>query len=233
MKKLPQHIAIIMDGNGRWAQQRKLPRIAGHKVGADSVREVVRCCSDLGVAVLTLFAFSTENWKRPEKEVSFLMQFFSLMLKRELPQLLHEKVQLRFIGDRTSLNSKLQKVLAQAEQLTANNSGLKLVIAINYSGRWDIINAAQTIARAVATKSIKPDEVTQEVLQSYIALSDLPEPDLCIRTSGEQRISNFMLWQLAYTEFYFTDVLWPDFREKELQQALAVYAERKRRFGAI
>lgn len=231
--KIPQHIAIVMDGNGRWAKQRKLPRIAGHKVGVDSVRTVVQLCSDKGVKVLTLFAFSTENWSRPSKEVNFLMHLFVTVLGREVKKLHAKNVCIRFIGERNSLDKKLQQSISKSETLTAKNSGLKLVIALNYSGRWDITNATRNIVAKVAAGTLTANNITSELVHSYTCLSDLPEPDLFIRTSGELRLSNFLLWQLAYTELYFTEVLWPDFREAELNAALLAYARRDRRFGRI
>lgn len=230
---VPRHIAIIMDGNGRWAKQRNLPRISGHKVGVESVRAIVQACNDKGVEVLTLFAFSTENWNRSKLEVSFLMHMFVAVLGREIKKLHQENACVRFIGDRTNLGRRLQKSIEQAEQLTANNTGLKLVIALNYSGRWDIVNATRKIAAQVEAGLLRSAAITPEVFQAHLSLADLPEPDLFIRTSGEQRISNFMLWQLAYTELYFTDILWPDFREEALNSALVAYAQRDRRFGKI
>lgn len=230
---LPRHIAIVMDGNGRWAKQRSLPRIAGHKVGIDSVRAIIQACSDLGIEVLTLFAFSTENWKRPKLEVAFLMRLFVTVLGREIKKLHANNAQVRFIGDRAALSRSLQKSIQHAEELTANNTGLKLVLAVNYSGRWDIAEAARQIGAEIEAGLIHSTAITPEIFHNHLSLNDLPEPDLFIRTSGEQRISNFMLWQLAYTELYFTDILWPDFREGALQTALSAYAARERRFGKI
>lgn len=231
--RCPRHIAIIMDGNGRWAKKRKLPRIAGHKVGVDSVRAIVRACSDKGIEVLTLFAFSVENWKRSKEEVGFLMRLFIKVLEIEAKKLHKEKVCIRFIGDLESLDSKLQKVIKSTEDLTKKNTGLKLVIAINYSGKWDITNAARNIAAKLEKGELLAKDISIELFNAYTQLSDLPPPDLLIRTSGELRISNFMLWQLAYTELYFTECLWPDFREAELDAALLEYSKRERRFGDI
>ena len=233
MDKIPQHIAIVMDGNGRWAKQRGLPRIAGHKIGADSVRAVIKACAKHGVKVLTLFAFSTENWERPAAEVNYLMRLFFSSLKKEVKELHKNNVQLQFIGDQTRLSEKIREQMEQAQKFTALNTGLKLVIALSYSGRWDITEAARKLSNAVAQGRIQAAAITENDLKQYICLADLPEPDLFIRTSGEQRISNFMLWQLAYTELYFTDVLWPDFREPDLLAALAAYANRERRFGLV
>lgn len=231
MNKIPQHIAIVMDGNGRWAKQRGLPRIAGHKVGVDRVREVVKICAKEGVKVLTLFAFSTENWERPVQEVGYLMRLFFSTTKREVKELHKNNVQLRFIGDHSRLSESIKEQIKQAEEFTASNTGLKLVVALSYSGRWDITQAMQRLGGEIENARLQASAITGELIQKYICLGDLPEPDLFIRTSGEQRISNFMLWQLAYTELYFTDVLWPDFHESNLLAALAAYANRERRFG--
>jgi undecaprenyl diphosphate synthase len=225
MNNLPRHIAIIMDGNGRWAKQRNLPRLAGHKAGGQAAREIIKTCSQKNIEVLTLFAFGVENWKRPQDEVDNLMRLLFEILQKHTADLHKYNIQLRIIGDRTKLNKKLQNKLLSAEQETAQNTGLKLNAAINYSGRWDILQAV---------KKVKSDiPITQEYFQSLLSLHDLPEPDLFIRTSGEQRLSNFLLWQLAYTELYFTDVFWPDFHEQELAKALQAYAKRERRFGGV
>jgi undecaprenyl diphosphate synthase len=228
---LPRHIAIIMDGNGRWAKRRGLPRIAGHRAGVEAVRRTVRACTTLGVEVLTLFAFSSENWRRPKAEVSLLMDLFLSALQGEINRMHENNVRLRVIGDRSAFSKKLQRCIADAESFTGGNTGLTLVIAANYGGRWDIAQAAQRLAERVAAGSLSPQGVTPEALQSHMCLSDLPEPDLFIRSAGEQRISNFLLWQLAYTELYFSDCLWPDFDEAQFQAALSSYARRERRFG--
>lgn len=228
---VPRHIAVIMDGNGRWAKKRLLPRVAGHKAGVDAVREIVRCCVEKKIEVLSLFAFSSENWQRPEQEVSYLMELFLTALEREAKKLHKQNIQLRIIGDRTRFDAKLREHINTAEQLTAANTGLKLVIAANYGGRWDIAQAMQQIARAIEEGQLKSQDISAELIQRYVTLADLPEPDLFIRTSGEQRISNFLLWQLAYAELYFTDVMWPDFNEAEFDKALAFFAGRERRFG--
>ena len=229
MNKLPRHIAIIMDGNGRWAKQHNLPRLTGHKAGGTAAREIIKACSQRGIEVLTLFAFGIENWKRPHEEVDNLMKLLFTTLQKHTADLHKYNIQLRIIGDRTRLNKKLQNKILSAEQETVQNTGLKLNTAINYSGRWDILQAVQRL-----TKEVKSGEpITQEYFQSLLSLHDLPEPDLFIRTSGEQRISNFLLWQLAYTELYFTDILWPDFHEQELEKALQAYASRERRFGGL
>jgi undecaprenyl diphosphate synthase len=228
---LPRHVAIIMDGNGRWAKKRKLPRIAGHRAGVDSVRKVVRACGKNGIEVLTLFAFSSENWRRPKREVTLLMELFMGALQQEVDSLDRNNVRLRVIGKLKDLPPRLQALIENAEKVTSNNSGLTLVIASNYGGHWDIANAAQQVAQRVKDGEISVEEVTPELLQQHICLNDLPEPDLFIRTGGERRISNYLLWQLAYTELYFTDSLWPDFGENEFDIALTSFASRQRRFG--
>lgn len=228
---LPRHIAIIMDGNGRWAKQRHLPRVAGHKVGVDAVRKTVESCAKKGIEVLTLFAFSSENWRRPETEVNYLMELFIAALEREAQNLHKQNIQLRIIGDRTRFDDKLSRQMDQVEKLTCENTGLKLVIAANYGGQWDMTEACCQLAKEVEAGAIIADEITPELLQSKLSLSSLPDPDLLIRTGGEQRISNFMLWQVAYTELYFTDVLWPDFDAEALEKALQFFANRERRFG--
>ncbi|MDP5240513.1 polyprenyl diphosphate synthase [Uliginosibacterium sp. 31-16] len=225
---VPQHIAIVMDGNGRWARQRFLPRVAGHKRGLDTVRDVVKLCIDHGVAHLTLFAFSSENWRRPQEEVSFLMQLFMQALREEVKKLHKNNIRLRVIGDLSRFDAKLVETISQAEQLTAGNSALSLSIAANYGGRWDILNAMNQM---LAADDSKRKGFSEEDLAPYLCLANAPEPDLFIRTGGEQRVSNFLLWQLAYTEFYFTDCLWPDFNSAEFDLAIASYRQRERRFG--
>lgn len=229
--KIPNHIAIIMDGNGRWAQQRKLSRHAGHKAGVEAVRLIIEACAKRRVQVLTLFAFSSENWKRPKTEVSLLMELFLVSLKREINKLHNNNIRIKFIGDRQAFSGSLISQINQAEKLTENNSGLVLVIAVNYGGRWDITQATIEIAKQVANGELKLADINQQQLAKYMCLADLPEPDLFIRTSGEQRLSNYLLWQLAYTEMYFTDVYWPDFNEQILDQAIQAYNRRQRRFG--
>ena len=228
---LPRHVAIIMDGNGRWAKKRHLPRVAGHKVGVETVRAIVKACGEKKISALTLFAFSSENWQRPGAEVSYLMKLFFTALEREAKKLHQQNVCLRVVGDRSPLDQKLLAQIAAVEELTANNSGLKLILAVNYGGRWDIANALRIINREVEQGLYASHDITPDLIQSKLILADLPEPDLFIRTSGEKRISNFMLWQLAYTELYFTDVLWPDFTVEEFEKALAHFANRERRFG--
>ncbi|MGD9391035.1 MAG: isoprenyl transferase [Thioalkalispiraceae bacterium] len=230
-EKMPEHIAIIMDGNGRWAQQKGKPRYAGHKAGVEAVRDVVKQCSVKGIKVLTLFAFSSENWRRPEKEVGLLMELFMMALDREVKKLNENNVQLRIIGDKTAFNEKLQKRIEKSEALTADNTGLVLNIAANYGGQWDITQAVRKLAHKVEAGELKPDAITEHSIAAELNMADLPEPDLFIRTGGEQRISNFLIWQLAYTELYFTDVLWPDFKREQLNKAIESFAGRQRRFG--
>jgi len=228
---LPRHIAIIMDGNGRWARARMLPRYVGHREGVKSVRRAVEACLEKNIKALTLFAFSSENWRRPGEEVSLIMDLFVHALKKEVVALNRNGVRLRFIGDRTAFSDNLCALIAAAEEETSGNSDLDLVIAANYGGQWDITRAVQELAGRLATGELQPQDITPEVLAAEICLSDLAPPDLFIRTGGEQRISNFLLWQLAYTELYFTNVLWPAFDEQQLDEALLWYANRQRRFG--
>ena len=225
---MPQHIAVIMDGNGRWARKRFLPRVAGHKRGMDAVLELVKACVDHNVSYLTLFAFSSENWRRPADEVSFLMSLFIQGLKREVAKLHENNIKLVLIGDRTRFNAELIEQIELSERLTANNTGLTLSIAANYGGRWDILQAVNKMHMAMPSHVGGFDE---EHLAPHLAMHFAPEPDLFIRTGGEKRISNFMLWQLAYTELYFTDTLWPDFDQSAFNLALASYQNRERRFG--
>lgn len=227
----PRHVAIVMDGNGRWARQRKLPRFAGHTAGVDTVKGVVRACVEKGIGVLTLFAFSSENWRRPRDEVSMLMGLFISALDQQVKKLHHNDIRLRVIGDRSAFNPALQKRIRDAETLTRDNSGLTLVIAANYGGRWDILEAVRAVARRVAAGALDPEDISEPLLAHHMSLKDLPEPDLFIRTGGEQRASNFLLWDMAYTELYFTETLWPDFDRAAFDEALASYARRQRRFG--
>jgi len=222
---VPRHIAIIMDGNGRWAKKRFLPRVAGHKKGLDTVREIVTACKELGVECLTLFAFSTENWRRPQDEVSFLMDLFLRALENEVSKLHANNIRLRVLGSRERFSPALAERIQAAEDKTAGNDGMILSIAADYGGRWDVLNAVNgLIADGVS-------QITEENLAERLSTHWAPEPDLFIRTGGEQRISNFLLWQLAYSELYFTDLLWPDFDRAALDNALASYRERERRFG--
>ena len=226
--QIPRHIAIIMDGNGRWAKQRFLPRVAGHQRGMETVREIVKVSRELGVNYLTLFAFSSENWRRPKDEVSFLMQLFLKMLEREVLKLHENDIRLKIIGDRSRFDKNLNQCITDAEQLTSSNSSLTLTVAADYGGRWDIMQAMQKMLKS------RPELVNgfnEQDLEEYLSINYAPEPDLFIRTGGEQRISNFMLWQLAYTELYFTDILWPSFDSEALKFAIQSYRTRERRFG--
>jgi undecaprenyl diphosphate synthase len=220
-----------MDGNGRWARARMLPRYLGHREGVKVVRRIVEACHNKGIGVLTLFAFSSENWKRPSDEVGMLMGLFIRTLKKEIETLHKNGIRIRFIGDRSAFPGELRKLIAQAEIKTKLNDGMDLVIAANYGGHWDITEAMRIIARRIASGELAPDEITTQMIAREVALADLPEPDLFIRTGGEQRISNFLLWQLAYTELYFTETLWPAFNEQALDEALRSFAGRQRRFG--
>jgi len=228
---LPRHVVIVMDGNGRWAQQRALPRTMGHREGVKAVRRVVEACAERGIEVLTLFAFSSENWRRPRPEVEILMNLFVRTLRSEIRRLDTANVRMRFIGDHRAFSPTLQDYMVQAERRTAHNTGLTLVIAANYGGRWDVTQAARRLAEDVAAGRLQLVDVTAESLHRYTCLADLPEPDLFIRTGGEQRISNFLLWQLAYTELYFSERLWPDYDASDLDAACAAFTRRQRRFG--
>jgi undecaprenyl diphosphate synthase len=228
---LPQHVAVVMDGNGRWAKKRVLPRTAGHKAGVKATRRLVELCAIKGIGVLTLFAFSSENWNRPDQEVSSLMSLFLSTLNSELNKLHEQGVCIRFIGDRTRFSENLQTSIAAAEKKTAANTRLKLNIAANYGGRWDIVNAARSLSRKLADGDISEEQITEQAFTRELCLVDQPEPDLFIRTGGEQRISNFLLWQIAYTELFFTDTLWPEFNDAAFDEALEWYATRQRRFG--
>jgi undecaprenyl diphosphate synthase len=228
---LPEHVAIIMDGNGRWARARRLPRTAGHKKGLDATTSVVEACVKKRIGALTLFAFSSENWRRPEEEVSGLMELFLMALKREIGKLHKNGVRIRFIGELSAFSDKLQASIRKAEELTAENDGLQLQIAVNYGGRWDIAQAAGRIAAQVANGELAAEDINEELISEYLSTQGIPEPDLFIRTGGEHRISNFLMWQLAYTELFFTDVLWPDFTDSEFEAALESFAGRQRRFG--
>jgi undecaprenyl diphosphate synthase len=226
-RDVPRHVAIIMDGNGRWARKRLLPRIAGHRRGVEAVRAAVENCAERGVEYLTLFAFSSENWRRPAEEVALLMQLFQAALTSEVARMHKNGVRLKVVGDVRRFDAKIRKLIEQGERLTAQNERLTLTIAANYGGRWDILQATNRLLKE--RKDAKA--VDEEALAPYLAMSYAPEPDLFIRTGGEQRISNFLLWQLAYTELYFTETLWPDFDAAALDQAIASYASRERRFG--
>jgi undecaprenyl diphosphate synthase len=229
IRTVPRHIAIIMDGNGRWARQRLLPRLAGHARGADAVRNTVQACIERGVDYLTLFAFSSENWRRPADEVSYLMRMFRSALDREVERLHENQIRLKVVGDLSAFDMALRERIVRGEELTATNTRLTLTIAANYGGRWDILQAMQKLV--TATPGLAAQAVTEQALAPCLAMAYAPEPDLFIRTGGEQRISNFLLWQLAYTELHFTDTYWPDFGAAQLDKAIASYQSRERRFG--
>ncbi len=231
--RLPCHVAIIMDGNGRWAQQQGKERIFGHEGGVESVRDTVKAAAEIGIKHLTLFAFSTENWCRPHKEVNTLMGLLTKAIDSETLELHKNNVKLQAIGDIEALPSSCNKQLRDAIELTSGNTGLTVNVALSYSARWEITNAAKKIARKVAEKRIDPEDIDQELVDQAMETAQIPDPDLLIRTSGELRISNFLLWQLAYTELYFTPVLWPDFRKKHFYQAIIDYQRRERRFGKV
>ena len=224
---MPRHVAIIMDGNGRWARKRFMPRVAGHSRGVESVRKIITRCIERGVGYLTLFAFSSENWRRPADEVSFLMQLFMRSLKKEIARMHENGIRFRVIGDLSRFDEALVRMIRDAEAMTAGNTALELTIAANYGGRWDILQATNAL---IASGDLD-GPVTEEALQPFMSMAFAPEPDLFIRTGGEKRISNFLLWQLAYTELYFTDTLWPDFDATAFDKALASFSDRERRFG--
>lgn len=229
--KLPRHIAIIMDGNGRWAQKKGAARIYGHRNAITAVRECTEYCAEKGIEILTLYAFSTENWGRPKYEVEGLMSLLVKTINNELSTLMDNDVRLESIGDLSKLPALTQKKLEQAKKLTAENSRMRLVLALNYSGRWDLSQAMLKIGKLVKDSKIEPQQINEELIDQHLSTSSMVEPELIIRTSGEQRLSNFYLWQSAYSEFYFTDILWPDFRKGNLDEALSAYANRERRFG--
>jgi undecaprenyl diphosphate synthase len=229
---VPRHIAIIMDGNGRWAKQRFLPRVAGHKRGVESVRDIVKACGEMGVEYLTLFAFSSENWRRPADEVSVLMQLFLRALEQEVEKLNDNEIRFRVVGDLTPFDSRIVDLIRRGEQLTEKHHKLTLTVAANYGGRWDMMQAMNKVTAARAAAGIDPALPMREAeFTPYLSMSYAPEPDLFIRTGGEQRISNFLLWQLAYSELYFTETLWPDFNRARLEEAIVSYRQRERRFG--
>jgi undecaprenyl diphosphate synthase len=230
-EKIPRHVAVVMDGNNRWAKRRHLPGVAGHRAGVKAVRSVIEQAARLEVEVLTLFAFSSENWKRPEQEVNALMQLFLRALQKEVKKLHKHNIRLLIMGDITGFSDTLQEHIHIAQDLTEKNTGLTLVIAANYGGRWDMSNAAKLIAQEVKEGKIDPEEIDENLFSRYTCLNEFPEPDLCIRTGGELRISNFMLWQFAYAELVFSDALWPDFNETHFWSALEQYNSRTRRFG--
>lgn len=232
-QSLPQHVAIIMDGNGRWAKERILPRIAGHRQGARTLKELLRCCKDWGIKALTAYAFSTENWRRPTEEVDFLMLLFERLLRQELAQMHREGVRISFIGDLSDLPKSLQTEMQHSMGETANNQAIHFTVAVNYGSRNEIVKACRQLSELVQRGEINPQEINESLVTKYLYTADIPEPDLLIRTSGEMRLSNFLLWQMAYTEMYFTDILWPDFDRVAFHQALLSYQKRDRRFGQV
>ena len=231
--RLPAHVAVIMDGNGRWAGQRKLPRVMGHREGVEALKRTLRLCSDWGIGSLTAYAFSTENWNRPGEEVSFLMTLFERVLAKELKALEQEQVRIRFLGDLEQLPEGLQQLIQDATDRTASNTGIRFNVCTNYGGRRELVRAARLLAQEVASGARDPDSIDEQAFASKLLTAGEPDPDLLIRTSGEQRISNFLLWQLAYAELHITDVLWPDFDETALVSALMDFQNRQRRFGGV
>ncbi|NJL79547.1 MAG: isoprenyl transferase [Richelia sp. RM2_1_2] len=230
---LPKHVAAIMDGNGRWAKRRGLPRIMGHKRGVDILKDLLRCCQDWGIKALTVYAFSTENWGRPQEEVEFLMTLFQRVLRQELREMLEENVKISFVGNLLALPNALQAEINKSIEETKNNHGIKFNVATNYGGREEIIQACRAIAEKVDKGLLQPDEINQAVFEHHLYTTGNCDPDLIIRTSGEMRLSNFLLWQSAYSEIYFTDTLWPDFDRSEFKKALFAYQQRERRFGKV
>jgi undecaprenyl diphosphate synthase len=228
---IPRHVAIIMDGNNRWAKRKAVSGPSGHRAGVEAVRGILRACKSHGVEVLTLFAFSSENWGRPIPEVRALLALLSRYLRNEVRELHKDGIRVRFIGERRRFSQRQQTLMQQSESLTRGNTGATVVIAVDYGGQWDIAQAVQKLARQVQAGTLQPQDITPDLIDRNISISDLPRPDLCIRTGGDARISNFMLWHFAYTELYFTDILWPDFTESEFARALAEYSRRERRFG--
>lgn len=231
--RMPEHVAIIMDGNGRWAQKRGMPRTAGHRAGIKTVKKIIKFCSQLGIKYLTLYAFSTENWKRPEREVSALFKLLVYYLRREVSELDKNNVKLNFIGDISAFDENIKAEIYRAKAMLEDNNGLIVNLALNYGGRAEILNAVRHIVRDVKKDSILEDQIDETVFSRYIYTAGMPDPDLLIRTGGEYRISNFLLWQIAYSELWYTDVLWPDFSEKDLLLAIADYQDRNRRFGGL
>jgi len=231
MSDLPVHIVIVMDGNGRWAKKRLMPRTAGHVAGVKATKKAVEFCVNENVGALTLFAFSSENWKRPQQEVSTLMELFVTTLQSEIKSLNQQNVRMRFIGDCSAFSKKMQSIINQTASLTEKNTGLQLNIAVNYGGRWDVAQACKSVMEKIAEGEIKSEDVNAELIDQYTCLADLPDPDLFIRTGGEKRISNFLIWQLAYSELYFSDVLWPDFDDEEFSNAINWFTNIQRRFG--
>lgn len=231
--RLPRHVAVIMDGNGRWAKRRGLPRIMGHKQGVDALKDLLRCCKDWGVKALTAYAFSTENWGRPLEEVDFLMTLFERVLMRELEEMMQENVRIEFMGNLSVLPRSLQEQIERSMTQTQHNSSIQFTVATNYGGREEILQACRAIAHAVQQGKLQPDEIGEELFSQHLYTAHVGDPDLLIRTSGEMRLSNFLLWQMAYAEMYITETLWPDFDRAEFHRALSAYQKRDRRFGKV
>ncbi|HIK56537.1 MAG TPA: isoprenyl transferase [Synechococcales cyanobacterium M55_K2018_004] len=231
--RLPRHVAVIMDGNGRWAKRRGLPRIMGHRRGVDALKDILRCCDDWGIQALTAYAFSTENWGRPLEEVDFLMTLFERVLRQELQEMIKEGVRIRFAGNLKMLPASLQAEIERAMEETRNNQGIQFTVATNYGGRQEILHACRAIATQVQQGKLQPDEIDETLFEQHLYTQGLCDPDLLIRSSGEMRVSNFLLWQMAYSEIYVTDTLWPDFDRTELHRALCAYQQRDRRFGKV
>ncbi len=232
-QRLPKHVAVIMDGNGRWAKNRGLPRIMGHRRGVDALKELLRCCKDWGVQVLTAYAFSTENWGRPLAEVEFLMTLFERILSRELQEMIEEEVQIHFVGDLTALPTSLRNEIERAVTATRQNQRIQFIVATNYGGRGEILQACRAIAIQIKQGLLRPEDITEAYFEQHLYTAGIRDPDLLIRTSGEMRVSNFLLWQMAYTELYVTETLWPEFDREEFHRALHDYQQRHRRFGGI
>ncbi|WP_019503996.1 polyprenyl diphosphate synthase [Pleurocapsa sp. PCC 7319] len=233
VNRLPKHVAVIMDGNGRWAKNQGKPRIIGHQKGVDALKDLLRCCKDWGVPALTAYAFSTENWGRPSTEVQFLMTLFERVLRRELEEMKEENVKIRFVGNLAGLPDSLRQEIDRSMEDTKNNLGIQFTVATNYGGRQEIIQACKAIAAQVKQGDIEPEQINEELFEQHLYTHGIPNPDLLIRTSGEMRISNFLLWQMAYSEIYVTPTLWPDFDRVEFHKALATYQQRDRRFGKV
>ncbi|MCV3212389.1 polyprenyl diphosphate synthase [Plectonema radiosum NIES-515] len=230
---LPKHVAVIMDGNGRWAKRQGLPRFIGHKHGVDALKDLLRCCKDWGIGALTAYAFSTENWKRPQEEVEFLMTLFQKVLRQELREMLEENVQIRFVGNLPALPRILQEEISRSMEETKDNRAIRFTVATNYGGREEILQACRAIADQVKQGLLQPDEIDEATFERHLYTAGICDPDLLIRTSGEMRISNFLLWQMAYAEIYITETLWPDFDRAEFHRALSAYQQRERRFGKV
>lgn len=231
--EVPYHIAIIMDGNGRWARERMLPRVVGHREGAKRVKEILREAKKVGVKVLTIFAFSTENWNRPKKEIEFILSYLIKFLRSYRKEFAQRDIKFKAIGRRDRFNKKVIEAIREAEELTKNNQSFTFNVALDYGGRWDIVNAATEVAKKCLSKSISWKDIDEKLFSKYLSLAGIPAPDLLIRTSGEKRISNFLIWDLAYSEFYFTPIFWPEFDKEHLHKAIKAYSQRERRFGTI